>query len=79
MKEFFEEFAYMCSSSNTKSRGVYIMIAVTMVVLLIAFVAGVVAEVVYVMAGNFQILPIAISIIALIIDIGLFVWLKKSE
>lgn len=78
MKDFFEELKYMCSASNTKSRGTYIMIVVTLIALLIAFVAGIVAEIVYISASNFQILPLLISVIALIVEIALIVWLKKS-
>lgn len=78
MKEFFEELKYMCSASNTKSRGTYIMVVITLIALLIAFVAGIVAEIVYISASNFQILPLLISVIALVIEIALIVWLKKS-
>ena len=78
MKEFFEELKYMCSASNTKSRGTYIMVVVTLIALLIAFVAGIVAEIVYISASNFQILPLLISVIALAVEIALIVWLKKS-
>ena len=38
MKEFFEEFAYMCSSSNTKSRGLYIFIAIALIFYGIVFI-----------------------------------------
>lgn len=78
MKEFFEELKYMCSASNTKSRGTYIMVVVTLIALLIAFVAGIVAEIVYISAHNFQILPLAISVVALVIEVALVIWLKKS-
>ena len=78
MKEFFEELKYMCSASNTKSRGTYIMVVITLIALLIAFVAGIVAEIVYISASNFQILPLLISVIALVVEIALIVWLKKS-
>ena len=78
MKEFFEELKYMCSASNTKSRGTYIMVVVTLIALLIAFVAGIVAAIVYISAHNFQILPLAISVVALAVEVALVIWLKKS-
>lgn len=78
MKEFFEEFKYHCSSANETSRGVYIMIAITLILCMVIFVSGIVAEVVFVMAGNFQVLPLALSGIFLVIFIALILWLKKS-
>ena len=78
MKDFFEEFFYMCSKNNTKSRGTYIMLAVTLVVLLSGFIAGAVAEVVYISADNFQLMPCLISVGCLVAFIGLIIWLKKS-
>lgn len=78
MKEFFEEFFYMCSANNTKSRGTYLMLAAILVLLPIVFIAGVIAEIVYIGAGNFQIMPAILAVLALVGEIALIVWLKKS-
>lgn len=78
MKEFFEEFKYMCSSANTKSRGTYIMLAIILVLLPIIFISGVVAEIVFISAGNFQIIPALLAVLAIVGEIALIVWLKKS-
>ena len=52
MKEFFEEFGYMCSSSNTKSRGLYIFIAIAMAVLALGCLASLVLKLVLFIAGS---------------------------
>lgn len=78
MKDFIYDLKYYCSSANTKSRGTYIMIAITLLLLPIAAIAGIVAEVVYVSASNFQILPLIIAIVAVIVEVALIIYLKKS-
>lgn len=79
MREFFEEFSYMCSSANTKSRGLYIFIAIAMIALLIGVVVGVVLMVVNgVKYHTINGLSIALTIGCVAALIGVFIWLKKS-
>ena len=78
MKEFFEEFAYMCSSSNTKSRGMYIFIAIALAVLALGTVASLVLFVINTIKFGFTPLFLILFIVTLLILIGMIVWLKKS-
>lgn len=78
MKDFFEELIYMCKHQDSKVRVFYIMCTAALILLPIAAIAGIVAEVVYVMADNFQLMPCIISIVCIIVEVGLVVWLKKS-
>ena len=78
MKEFFEEFAYMCSSSNTKSRGMYIFIAIALAVLALGTVASLVLFIVNTIKFGFTPLFLILFIVTLLILIGMIVWLKKS-
>ena len=78
MKDFFEELFYMCKHQDSKVRVFYIMCTAALILLPIAAIAGIVAEVVYVMADNFQLMPCIISIVCIIAEVGLVVWLKKS-
>lgn len=78
MKEFFEEFAYMCSSSNTKSRGMYIFIAIALAVLALGTVASLVLFIVNTIKYGFTPLFLILFIVTLLILIGIIVWLKKS-
>lgn len=78
MKDFFYDLKYYCSSANTKSRGTYIMIAAILILLPIAAISGIVAEVIYIAASNFQLLPLIIAIVAIAFEVFLVVWLKKS-
>ena len=79
MKEFFEEFAYMCSSSNTKSRGLYIFIAIALIIMTIAVpVLTVMLIVNYVKYKVFSILWLVLLLFVLGVEIGIIVWLKKS-
>jgi len=54
------------------------MIAITLLLLPIAAIAGIVAEVVYISASNFQILPLIIAIVAVVVEVALIIYLKKS-
>lgn len=78
MKEFFEEFAYMCSSSNTKSRGIYIFIAIALTLLFIGCIVSLVLFVVNTIKFGFYPLFLALFVVSLLILIGMIVWLKKS-
>ena len=78
MKDFIYDLKYYCSSANTKSRGTYIMIAIILLILPIAAISGIVAEIVYISASNFQLLPLIITVVAIILEVLLIVWLKKS-
>lgn len=79
MKEFFEELSYMCSSSNTKSRGLYIFIATAMALMLIGAIAMVIMLIVNVVKfGAFSPIWAILLIADLAALIGVFIWLKKS-
>ena len=78
MKDFIYDLKYYCSSANTKSRGTYIMIAIILLILPIAAISGIIAEIVYISANNFQLLPLIITVVAIILEVLLIVWLKKS-
>lgn len=78
MKEFFEEFAYMCSSSNTKSRGMYIFIAIALAVLALGTVASLVLFIVNTIKYGFTPLFLILFVASLLILVGVIVWLKKS-
>lgn len=79
MKEFFEELFYMCSSSNTKSRGLYIFIVVAMAVLLIGGIASVALLVINaVTTKTFSVLWLALALLTWGALIGIIIWLKKS-
>jgi len=78
MKEFFEEFAYMCSSSNTKSRGMYIFIAIALAVLALGTVASLVLFIVNTIKYGFTPLFLILFVVSLLILVGMIVWLKKS-
>lgn len=78
MKEFFEEFGYMCSSSNTKSRGLYIFIAIVMAILTIAAPVMLVMFIVNTVKFGFTPMFLILLIVDLVVLIGMFIWLKRS-
>lgn len=79
MKEFFEEFAYMCSASNTKSRGIYIFIAVALALMLLGAVAMIVMLLVNVIKfGAFSPIWAILLLLDIIIFVAVIIWLKKS-
>ena len=77
MKEFFEELSYMCSSSNTKSRGLYIFIAIAMVLMAIGALT-IMLIVNIVKFGAFSPLWAILLVVDVGALIGVIVWLKKS-
>ena len=78
MKEFFEEFAYMCSSSNTKSRGLYIFIAIALIVLALGSLASLILFVVNTIKYGFTPLFLILFVVSTLILVGTIVYLKKS-
>lgn len=78
MKEFFEEFAYMCSSSNTKSRGLYIFIAIALGVLALGSLASLILFVINTIKYGFTPLFLILFVVSLLILVGMIVYLKKS-
>lgn len=79
MKDFIEELMYMCSASNTKSRGLYIGITVMLALMLIAMPVMLVLIVVnYVKLKVFQVLWLVLFFFVLIVFVGVIIWLKKS-
>lgn len=80
MKDFIEELMYMCSASNTKSRGFYIGITVMLALMLIAMPVMLVLLIVnYVKFKAFQVLWLVLFFLVLIIFVGVIIWLKKSR
>ena len=79
MKEFFSDLAYMCSASNTKSRGFYIAICIGMAILALGVVASLVLLIVNLIKGWFSPLFLVLFLVTLGILIGLIVWLKVSK
>lgn len=79
MKDFIEELGYMCSASNTKSRGLYIMIAIALIALPIAAIAMAVLLLINLIKYSaFVWYWAAILVFVIAVFIGLIVWLKKS-
>lgn len=79
MKEFFEELFYMCSSSNTKSRGLYIFIVIAMALLALGGVASLIMLIVnFVTTKAFSILWLALALVTWGVLIAVIIWLKKS-
>ena len=79
MKDFVEELMYMCSSSNTKSRGLYIFIAVALVAMMIGAVAMIAMLIINIVKfGAFSLMWVILLTVDLIIFIVTIVWLKKS-
>ena len=79
MKEFFEELSYMCSSNNTKSRGLYLFITIGMALLALGIVATIVMIIINAVANKvFLTLPFVLLIFMIICLVGIIVWLKKS-
>lgn len=79
MKEFIEELGYMCSSSNTKSRGFYIFIAVAMAAMIIGSVAMIVMLLINVIKyGAFSWLWLVLLLADIGAFIGVVIFLKRS-
>jgi hypothetical protein len=54
------------------------MIAAILILLPIAAISGIVATVIYIAAGNFQLMPLIITVVAIVVEVALIVWLAKS-
>lgn len=78
MKDFIDELLYMCKHNDPKVKTTYIMITAILILLPIVFLSGVIAEIVFIGAHNFQVLPVVLSVLSLIVEIVLIIWLKKS-
>ena len=79
MKDFIEELSYMCSANNSKSRGLYIMIAACLIILPIAAIAmGILLAVNLIKYNAFVWYWAALLVFVIAVFIGLIVWLKKS-
>ena len=76
MKDFIEELKYMCTSSNAK--GFYIFVSIMLVVLLIAIPVMLIMFIVNTIKYGFTPLFLILTLVALVIFIGIVVWLKKS-
>lgn len=73
MRDFFDDLKYMCSADNTTSRGIYIVIAIALVLLPIASITGFVA-----FAMRKVVFSLILGIVAILLEVGLVIWLKKS-
>lgn len=78
MKDFIDELKYMCSSSNTSSRGFYILIAIFLVAMVICIPVSLILLIINLVKGFFSPLFLILFIASLAITIGIVVWLKKS-
>lgn len=78
MKEFFEEFAYMCSSSNTKSRGLYLFIAVALAILAVGAVVSLILFIVNTVKYGFTPLFLILFLVTIVLFVGVIIFLKKS-
>ncbi len=79
MKEFLDELMYMCSSSNSKSRGFYIFIASCLVAMLIGAVVMVVILLINIIKFKaFSFLWLVLLILDIAAFIGVLIWLKRS-
>lgn len=77
MREFFEDVKYMCSSSNTKSRGFYLAVTIASILFLFVSIAAIVLVVVGVIKTNIVQVIIA-SIVAIALVVGVWVFLAKQ-
>ena len=77
MKSFFGDLFYAIKSGDGKAKAFYIMAFAAMIISMIGFVSGIIAGIVYVVAGNFQILPFAIAAVGLALTIGVIFWLNR--
>ena len=77
MKNFFSDLFYAIKNESGKAKVFYILCFVTLICTLIGFVSGVVAEVVYIVASNFQLLPCILAVVCLALFIGVVCWLNK--
>lgn len=78
MKDFIEEFLYLCSANNTKSRGLYIFIAVALCLLILGAVGSAVLLAVSIAKGTFSVLYAVLLIVTVLLTVGVIVFLKKS-
>jgi hypothetical protein len=79
MKDFLNEFSYMCSSANTSSRGFYIRLAIGLS-LLTLLILGAAGLIVFSLIKGIEIPVYAIIafVVAFVIEAGLIVWLKRG-
>lgn len=77
MREFFEDVKYMCSSSNTKSRGFYLAVTIASILFLLVSIAAIVLVVVGVIKTNIVQVIIA-SVVAIALVVGVWVFLAKQ-
>jgi hypothetical protein len=78
MRDFIEDLKYMVSASNTTSRGFYIFVTVVLILLLILAPISIVVAILYAMAGNSFVAPLAIGLLSVAALIAVIIWLKKS-
>lgn len=78
MKDFIDELKYMCSASNTSSRGFYIGITLFLIVMAVCIPVSLILLIINLIKGYFSFMFLGLFIVSLAITIGLVVWLKKS-
>lgn len=79
MRDFLEEFAYMCSASNTKSRGIYIFIACALSLMLLGAIAMIILLIINIVKfGAFSPMWAILIAVDVLSFIGVIIWLKKS-
>ena len=74
MSDFIEDLKYMCSSSNTSSRGFYIFVAIMLCLLPVGAIAGIVMMFITGFTG----LKVILTLVAIAVEVAVFFWLKKS-
>lgn len=79
MKDFIEELMYMCSSSNTESRGFYMFITGALVAMILGAIAMIILLIINVIKfGAFSPMWAILLVVDLICLVGTIIWLKKS-
>ena len=74
MSDFIEDLKYMCSSSNTSSRGFYLFVTA----MLILIPLGAIASLVMMFVTGFTAAKIILFVVAVAIEAGVIVWLKRA-
>lgn len=78
MREFVSDLMFMCSGSNTSSRTFYIIVTAVLALLVLGIPAMTILLIVTAVKGGSIVLPLVLLIFAIIVFIGIIIWLKKS-
>lgn len=78
MKEFVEDLKYMCSASNSTSRGFYIFIVASLIALILGMFASLALIIINAVQGYSIGLFVGLFVVTLILTVGMIVYLKNS-